>query len=202
MCVAGHAPDQDVDADGGAGCPGISDDISDVPDDLNGSLSGTYDPSAVVLAMMKPTREDNQRVRRILAVIAALLIAAVLAVPAQAAAPRYILVSGPGLQRPVVLGNWRENLDFLIGLLPADRPKPGWQERNRPRYNLALFWGVPAQPVPTNPSQASQHGWFYPATGGRRAVVKLLVSGQDHPRVATRETLRILAHHGVPTRIN
>jgi hypothetical protein len=85
MCVAGHAPDQDVDADGGAGCPGISDDISDVPDDLNGSLSGTYDPSAVVLAMMKPTREDNQRVRRILAVIAALLIAAVLAVPAQAA---------------------------------------------------------------------------------------------------------------------
>jgi hypothetical protein len=130
-----------------------------------------------------------------------MLTAAVVAVPAEAAAPRYILVSGPGLERPVILGNWNENLAFLIGLIPAGRPAPGWRD-DRPRYDLALFWGVPAKPVPTHPNQASQHGWFYPATGGRRAVVKLLISGQDFPRVATREALRILARHGIPTRID
>jgi len=111
------------------------------------------------------------------------------------------LVSGPGLKnRPVVLGNWNENLAFLVGLLPADRPAPGWRE-GRPRYDLALFWGVPAQPAPTHPNEATQHGWFYPAKGDRRAVVKLLGSGQDHPRVATRKALKILARHGIPMQI-
>jgi hypothetical protein len=128
------------------------------------------------------------------------LAAGVVAVPAQAAAPRYILVSGPGLQRPATLGNWTENLAFVTSLLHARRPTSGWPD-NRPRYQLALFWGVPAKPVPTQPSTANQYGWFYPATGGRRAVVKLRVSGEDFPRVATAETLRILARHGVPTRV-
>ena len=143
---------------------------------------------------------DNPSLVRKLAVIAVTLTAAVVAIPAEAAAPRYILVSGPALQRPVVLGNWNENLAFLTGLLPADRPAPGWRN-DRPRYDLALFWGVPAKPMPTHPNEAAQRGWFYPANGGRRAVVKLLISGQDHPRVATRAALRILARHGIPTRI-
>lgn len=133
--------------------------------------------------------------------IAVLLVAGVVVVPAQAAAPRYILVSGPGLQCPAVLGDWSENLAFLTSLLHARRPTSGWSE-NRPRYDLALFWGVPANPVPTRPNEANQHGWFYPATGGRRAVVKMRVSGEDVPRVATPETLRILTRHGVPTRVS
>ncbi len=137
---------------------------------------------------------------RISTLIGVLLAAGVVAVPAQAAAPRYILVSGPGLQRPATLGDWTENLAFVTSLLHARRPTSGWRD-NRPRYQLALFWGVPAKPVPTRPSAANQHGWFYPATGGRRAVVELRVSGEDFPRVATAETLRILARHGVPTRI-
>jgi hypothetical protein len=143
---------------------------------------------------MKPT------LARISILIAVVLVAGMVAVSARAAAPRYILVSGPGLQRPATLGNWTENLTFLTSLLHAGRPTSGWQH-NRPRYDLALLWGVPAKPVPTRPSEASQHGWFYPATGGRRAVVKMRVSGKDFPRVATPETLRILARHGVPTRI-
>ena len=143
---------------------------------------------------MKPT------LARIFILIAAVLAAGLVAVQAQAAAPRYILVSGPGLQRPAILGNWSENLAFVTSLLHARRPTSGWRE-NRPRYDLALFWGVPAKPVPTRPNEANQHGWFYPATGGRRAVVKMRVSGEDFPRVATPETLRILARHGVPTRI-
>ena len=144
--------------------------------------------------MMKATQV------RIFILVAALLAAGVVAGSAQAAAPRYILVSGPGLQRPATLGNWTENLAFVTSLLHARQPLSGWRD-NRMRYDLALFWGVPAQPVPTRPNEASQHGWFYPAIGGRRAVVKLRVSGEDFPRVATPETLRILARHGVPTRI-
>ena len=83
---------------------------------------------------------------RISILIAAVLVAGVIAVPAQAAAPRYILVSGPGLQRPATLGNWTENLAFVTSLLHARRPTPGWRD-DRPRYDLALFWGVPAKPV-------------------------------------------------------
>jgi hypothetical protein len=126
---------------------------------------------------MRRYQMDNPRLTRILAVVAVMLTAAVVAAPARAAAPRYILVSGPGLQRPVLLGNWSENLSFLIGSLPGKRPKPGWRA-GRPRYDLALFWGVLAKPVPTDPGKASQHGWFYPAVGSRRAVVKLLISGR------------------------
>lgn len=144
--------------------------------------------------MMKPS------LARIVIVIAVLLGAGVVAVPAQAAAPRYILVSGPGLQPPATLGNWMENLAFVTSLLHARRPTPGWQDK-RPRYDLALFWGVPTKPVPTRPNEANQHGWFFPAIGGRRAIVKLRVSGEDFPRVATPETLRILARHGVLTRL-
>lgn len=130
----------------------------------------------------------------------ALVAGAAAAVDARAAAPRYILVSGPGLQRPVVLGNWRENLSFLIDLIPPRRPSPGWRS-GRPRYRLALFWGVPARPVPSDPGRANQVGWFYPALRSRRAVVVLLVSGRDGPRIATSKTLGILRRHGIPTRV-
>lgn len=140
------------------------------------------------------------RLARIFVLIAPLLAAGVVAGSAQAAAPRYILVSGPGLRRPATLGNWTENFAFETSLLRARRPTSGWRNDRR-RYDLALFWGVPAKPVPTRPNEANQHGWFYPAIGGRRAVVKLRVSGEDFPRVASPETLRILARHGVPTRI-
>ena len=132
--------------------------------------------------------------------ITMLAVAAALATSANAAAPRYILVSGPHLQRPVVLGDWNENLTFLVDLIPSRRPSAGWHTE-RPRYKLALFWGVPSKPVPTDPSKASQVGWFYPAINGRRAVVVLLVSGQDGPRIASREALRILGRHGIPIRL-
>jgi hypothetical protein len=138
---------------------------------------------------------------RIAVLTAGLLATGVVATAAEAAAPRYILVSGPGLERPATLDNWSENLAFVTSLLHAGPPTSAWRV-DRPRYELALFWGVPATPAPTRPSQANQRGWFYPAIGDRRAVVKLRVGGQDRPRVATRETLRILARHGVPTQIS
>ena len=135
-----------------------------------------------------------------LLIAAVAIAAAATAADSHAAAPRFILVTGPGLQRPAVLGDWRENLQFLVELIPRRRPAAGWRG-DRPRYRLALFWGVPSRPVPTSPAEANQMGWFYPAVKGRRAVVVLLVSGQDGPRLATQKTLRILARHRIPTRM-
>lgn len=136
--------------------------------------------------------------RRVVAV-AVVAVCAVLAAPAYAAAPRYILVSGPGLTRPVLLGDWQENLRFLESLLPA-RKLPAFRPAGRPRYDLALFWGVPAKPIPTRPRDANQHAWFYPAHAGRPAVVDLVLSGESAARVASPRALRILARHGIPTR--
>lgn len=133
-------------------------------------------------------------------VSAPVIAAAFAAVSANAAAPRYILVTGPSIQHPVVLGNWSENLAFLVDLIPTRRPSPGWRA-DRPRYKLALFWGVPAKPVPSDPSKASQVGWFYPAVGDRRAVFVLLVSGRDGPRIAPTKALHILSRHRIPTRV-
>ena len=138
------------------------------------------------------------RVVRLLAILLGLSAAAVIAVPAQAAAPRYILVSGAYLPRPVTLGDQGENVRLFSLLLHADRPSPGWQA-NRTGYDLALFWIVMGA-RPTQPAKADQHGWFYPATGGRRAVIKLLIDGQDFPRVVPPKALSILSRHGIPTR--
>jgi hypothetical protein len=125
--------------------------------------------------------------------------AVALAAPAWAAAPNYILVSGPGLQRPVLLGNWDENGSFLAALVDAPRaPRPPAGAR---RFDLAMFWGWGGRPRPTRPGAANQHGWFYPGHGARRAVVDAMVDGVRMPRIAPAATLRILARHRVPTRV-
>jgi hypothetical protein len=135
--------------------------------------------------------------RRVVVLALAFGIAATGATAVRAAAPRYILVSGPGLARPVVLGVWDENLRFLSALLPARRAHDAKLAR-RPRYDLAFFWGVPARPVPTRPRDTNQHGWFYPRVGARPAVVDLVLGGERYPRLATPGALRILARHGIP----
>jgi hypothetical protein len=126
--------------------------------------------------------------------------ALVLASPVEAAAPRYILVSGPGLKRPVLLGNWEENGHLLSMLVNAPRENRHALAR-RPRFDLALFWGWPERPRPKRPRDANQHGWFYPARGSRPAVVDLRVNGSRFPRLAPPTVLAIFALHGVPTRL-
>jgi len=135
--------------------------------------------------------------------VGALAAALVLAAPAEAAAPRYILVSGPGLERPLLLPNWGENGELLADLVNAPKVTRAVARglSMRRRLDLALFWGWPDRPRPTRPIQANQHGWFYPAQRGRPAVVDVMVDGARVPRVAPARTLRILARHGVPTRI-
>jgi hypothetical protein len=138
-----------------------------------------------------------------LAIAGAVLAAAVaLAAPAQAAAPNYILVSGPGLAQPVLLGDWNENLELVVAIGEGARAKrPVLRDlARRPRYDLAEFWGWNALPAPTDPREATQHGWFYPAHGRKPALFKVMADGKRFPRLATRAALAILARHGVPTR--
>jgi hypothetical protein len=138
-------------------------------------------------------------VARVSVLLAVLPAAFALVAPARAAAPNYILVSGPGLHRPALLGNWAENGDLLSALVYAPHARRNVL-RGQPRLDLALFWGWSGRPLPTRPGEANQHGWFYPARRSRPAVVDLLVDGWLVPRIAPARVLRILARHGVPTR--
>jgi hypothetical protein len=127
--------------------------------------------------------------------------ALVFASAVEAAAPRYILVSGPGLARPVLLANWGENGTLLAALVTAPRAR-GLVVRDlgkRPRLLLGLFWQVAEEPRPTRPSQANQKGWFYPIWRSQPAVIDLLVNGVRFPRIAPIRVLNILSRHGVPT---
>jgi hypothetical protein len=124
----------------------------------------------------------------------------VLATPVQAAAPNYIMVSGPGLARPVLLSDWNENHELLLAVVGAPRVKGSLVRR--PRLDLALFWAWQGQPRPTRPSQANQHGWFYPADRSRPAVIDVMSDGKRIPRRAPARLLAILARHGVPIRLN
>ena len=58
---------------------------------------------------------------RLAVVIGLLAVGAGLSASANAAAPRYILVSGPNFQRPIVLGDWNENLVLVTDLIPTHR---------------------------------------------------------------------------------
>jgi hypothetical protein len=134
-----------------------------------------------------------------------LLVAAMAATapPAQAAAPRYITVSGPPLERLVVLAAWRQNLDVLLAIAHAPRAT-GEQApvRGAVRLRLGLFWRRSPEPRPTDDRAADQHGWFFPATRNRPAVVLLRADGRRLPRVAPKVFLRALAQRGVPVRLD
>ncbi len=145
----------------------------------------------------------NGRVARAAALVAALAVVLVLAPPVHAAAPNYILVSGPGLKRPILLGNWSENAALLSALVNAPRAKGSvvLALARRPRFDLAEFWGWGSRPRPTRPSQANQHGWFYPAHSSKPAVIVLMVNGYRFPRFVPGAVVRILARHHVPLRL-
>jgi hypothetical protein len=123
----------------------------------------------------------------------------VVAAPAEAAAPRYIMVSGPGLVQPVTLANWRQNLDVMMEIVNGDKLAP--QQRaglaDRPRLRLSLFWGWGGKP-PKWPSQSNQTGWYWPASDGAPAIVATVIGGKRDARVASLKLLGILRRHHVP----
>ena len=137
------------------------------------------------------------------ALVGIVLAAAVaLAAPAQAAAPNYILVNGPGLAKPVLLGDQSENLELLVAIGQGPRAKHAALRglARRPRFDLAEFWNWNFLPAPTDPRQATQHGLFYPAHGRKPALFKVMAQGTRVARIASAQALAILASHGIPTR--
>jgi hypothetical protein len=132
--------------------------------------------------------------------VAALAAALVLAPPVHASAPNYILVSNPGLKRPILLGNWSENGALLSALVTAPKAKKSvvLGLARRPRFDLAEFWGWGGRPRPTRPSQANQHGWFYPAQRSKPPVIVVTLSGEKIPRLVPTSVLEILRRHRVP----
>jgi len=123
---------------------------------------------------------------------------------AVAAAPPYIMVTGPKLAKPVLLSDWEENLALLTAIEASPRAKTTDLRglATRPRFDLALFWGWSLDsPPPTKASDASAHGYFYPVNKGRPALVRMKTNGVDSVRVASPKVLRIFAKHGVPTRM-
>lgn len=142
--------------------------------------------------------EAMRRLIAAFAVVAALAFAG----SAYAAAPNYILVSGPGLRTPVVMDNWSENHRLLLAAADAPRARPAVTRglRLRPRFDLALFWGWADRPRPTRAADANQHGWFYPAHGSGAAVIEIMVNGLRVARVAPARVLLILIRNGVPVR--
>jgi hypothetical protein len=119
-----------------------------------------------------------------------------------AAAPNYILVSGPGLRHPVLLGNWKENGVVLLAVANSRVARRSlWRDLvHRRRFDLAEFWGWSGKPRPTKPSDANQHGWFYPAHGSQVALIEITVNAEFVPRLVPARVLKILRHHGVPIR--
>jgi hypothetical protein len=132
--------------------------------------------------------------------LAAIVLA--LAPPARAAAPNYILVSGPGLAEPVLLADWSENLALLVALTDARRATGAARAlARRPRLDLAEFWGWSGLPPPTKATKTGQHGTFYPAHGSQPAVIVILVNGAAFPRRVPAEVRRVFARHGIPLRL-
>jgi hypothetical protein len=124
------------------------------------------------------------------------------AAPAHAAAPNYILVTGSGIKRPILMANWGENGALLSALVYAPKAKGDAVKElaKRPRFDLAMFWGWGGRPRPKRPSQANQHGWFYPAHGSKPPLIVATVNGYDFPRLVPAKALKIFARHHVPLR--
>lgn len=127
--------------------------------------------------------------------------------PTTAAAPRVLLVYGGGLDRPVILSDWEENLEFMTGTSDPTDVRPEELE-GRPYLELALFWGPEwtryvdeGQPLAAlQPEQANQHGRFYPAYGERGPVLTLgVVPGPGTlTRRAEPRAAEVLLRHGIP----
>ena len=104
----------------------------------------------------------------------------------------------------MLLSNWEENLALLMAIEASPRAKAAELRglATRPRFDLALFWGWSLDsPPPTKSSDASAHGYFYPAYRGRPALARTKTNGVDTVRVASPKVLRIFAKHGIPTRM-
>jgi hypothetical protein len=129
---------------------------------------------------------------------------------AEAAAPRIIMFYGGNLPKPVVLHEWRENMEFMRAISHEAKVTAKYLEV-RPYIIVALFWGQEWVRYGKDgdrlnrlrPEQANQHGRFYPAVANKRAI--FVFNSVPGPWPLTREVEKegteILAKHGIPIRL-
>ena len=147
-----------------------------------------------------PYRAHNRS--RLPAVILATAILPTWAGIVEAAGPRFIMIYGGTLSKPVILDNWQENIEIMHAVAEGDEV-PAKELSSRPYFELAFFSGsywvrYAEDGKPTNalhPDSADQRGRFYPAVAGAPPILAYDV-GLAH-RVGPRG-LAILSRHGVP----
>jgi hypothetical protein len=135
--------------------------------------------------------------QRVGAVVAVALLAVVWsAAPAQAAAPRLLMVSGAPLATPILLPDWDE-IATLTGLLSSGPAAPSDPRGGRTSLRLAMLWdaGIWESYVrdgrlgSLRPEQANQFGRFYPAVAGAPcppgAATKLPFPGPGGPAASS-----------------
>jgi hypothetical protein len=141
----------------------------------------------------------------------ALIFAAVLALglvaPAQAAAPRLIMVSGEPLTGPILISDAEQVFELYQSFFQGQPVERGALEGRR-SLRLGLFWDNALwEPYvregrldELTPERANTVGWFYPAADDRPALVDVPGYG-SWPKVANERTLGILEGSGVPVRL-
>ena len=113
----------------------------------------------------------------------------------------------------VLLDDWEEHQALMLSLSDVAGTPAGDLEE-RPYLEVALFWGPAWQDYPRDtgalsrlsPSQANQHGRFYPAVGSDQGALFLFDDQTDRsivlrPRAVETPGINILRARGVPTRI-
>ena len=81
----------------------------------------------------------HQRTRLFLVIL--VLAGIVLATPAEAAAPRLVMIYGKQLPKPIILADWQENMRLMAAITEQARVTPEELKR-RPYLKLAFFWGL------------------------------------------------------------
>jgi hypothetical protein len=160
-------------------------------------------PQALRLLYLLLVTLAHRPVVLLLAAFTALAIAA----PARAAAPRFIIVRGPELPKPVILDDWNENLDLLVASENEGADVDPSTLSRRPYFDVVLLWGptwtrakieaLGADEI-VDPGQFDR---FYPALGDQEPVIAIRLGDRLGPRAAGSTTLAILARNGVPTRL-
>ena len=143
--------------------------------------------------------------RRAIPIVLALVIGASSPAAAGAAAPRLLMVSGPGLSKPVLLTSWNEISDLVQAAANESPPAARASLAGRPSLRLALFWDATIwEPyirerklASLRPADATQFGRFYPAVNGKPAAIDLPWTGR-WPKQPNARALAILERHGVP----
>jgi hypothetical protein len=110
-------------------------------------------------------------------IVVAVYFASALTSVSSLAAPRIILITGLDLKNPVILADWYENAEIMLGLEIADVPSQ--RLRHREYFEVAMFWGPRWQEYvdggeslsALTPADANQHARLYPSTGQEPVVL-------------------------------